>query len=332
MNNKLKKNGNEKSVDECENEVVENLSFEENYNFLFKIENGGSPTLSLNEWIHQNREEFDKKLSKHGAILFRNFNVNTIAKFEEISKLFDSDSLKYAFRSSPRYAVGKNVYTSTSYPKEYSINMHSEASYMPNGHPQFIVFCCINPATEKGETPIADNRLLLNFLSEKTKSKFLNKGVKYMRNLNKNIGLSWEEVFQTNDKKEVESECNRTGLDFIWKSQDNLELTWIKKAIWQHPRSRDLVWFNHASFFNKYTLENDYYGTVESDDQLPNNTYYGDGTEITREEIIEILNAYRKSTIEFTWKKGDVLFLDNMLCSHGRNPYEGKRKIVTSLF
>lgn len=286
---------------------------------------------NLNDWISNNKVEFDEKLCKHGAILFRGFKIDRVSKFEKISQLFESESLEYGFRSSPRFAVGKNVYTSTSYPKEFSINMHSELSYLRNGHAHYIVFCCIQPASQQGETPIADNRLVLKYLSEETRNKFIEKGVKYLRNVNKSIGLSWEEVFQTNDKSKVEEECNKSGINFRWKSEDNLELTWTKKAVWEHPKTKEMLWFNHCSFFNKYTLEKDY-GTLKSGDQLPNDTFYGDGTEITRAEIEEILAAFEKATTKFLWKKGDVLFIDNMLTAHGRSPYEGKRKIITSLF
>lgn len=303
----------------------------EGLDFLyFKKVDSNSP--DLYNWIKDNRQEFEDKLRTYGAILFRGYKVNTISKFEELSKLYDSDSLEYAFRSSPRFSVGKNVYTSTSYPKDFCINMHSEASYMPEGHPHNIVFCCINPPLKRGETPIADNHMVLKYLSEETRTKFMSKGVKYVRNLNKNLGLSWEEVFQTNNREEIEAECLRTGVDFQWNDNgDTLKLAWNKKAVWEHPQSQKQVWFNHTSFFNKVTLEKDY-GPVENEDHLPNNTFYGDGTEITKEEIEEILEAYKKATIEFPWKRGDVLFLDNMLVSHGRNPYEGKRNIITSLF
>lgn len=313
------------SLNKTESEVG---GSQHNFPFVYKADEN---TPDLIDWISVNKKDFEEKLCTYGSILFRGYNVNTVKKFETVSNLFETESLEYAFRSSPRFAVGNNVYTSTSYPKEFSINMHSEASYMPNGHPSYIVFCCINPASERGETPIADNRLVLSNLSEETRMKFVNKGVKYKRNLNKSMGLSWEEVFQTNDKDKVKLECEKTGTNFIWKGDDDLELTWTKKAIWEHPRSKDAVWFNHSFFFNKYTLEKDY-GAIENENQLPNDTYFGDGTEISRDEIAEIREAYKKATVEFKWEKGDVLFLDNMLTSHGRNPYEGKRKIIASLF
>ncbi|MEM0578418.1 TauD/TfdA family dioxygenase [Flavobacterium polysaccharolyticum] len=300
--------------------------------------NGGFPLvikpstvgLQLNDWLAQNRSLFEEKVNQYGAILFRGFHINTVEKFEDFSKLYADTPLEYNLRSSPRYAVGKNVYHTTTYPKEYHIEMHSESSYAPS-HPSNIVFCCIDPADKQGETPIADNKKVLEYLSEKTKTKFFEKGVKYVRNLNEGCGLSWTEVFQTEDKTEVEATCKEQRISYEWKSDTNLVLTWNKKAIWEHPATGDQVWFNHAYFFNKHALEASFFELV-TDDHLPNNTFYGDGSEISKEEIEEIRVAYQKATVVFPWEKGDVLFLDNMLMSHGRNPYEGSRQIIASLF
>ncbi|MEP0264419.1 TauD/TfdA family dioxygenase [Dokdonia sp.] len=287
--------------------------------------------MQLNDWVADNRQLFEEKVKTYGAILFRGFHINTVEKFEDFSKLYADTPLEYNLRSSPRYSVGKNVYHTTTYPKEYSIEMHSESSYAPS-HPSNIVFCCIDPADQRGETPIADTKNVLQFLSKKTRAKFSEKGVRYVRNLNAAFGLSWEEVFQTEDKKVVEAECYDKGISYEWKSDSNLVLTWNKKAIWEHPATGDQVWFNHAYFFNKYALEASFFDLVETDDQLPNNTFYGDGSEISKEEIEEIREAYQKATVVFPWEKGDVLFLDNMRMAHGRNPYEGSRQIIASLF
>ena len=243
---------------------------------------------------------------------------------------FPSESLEYKYRSSQRYSLASNVYVSTTYPNDQSIVMHSESSYAPS-HPSQIVFCCIIPAAVQGETPIADNRRILKHLSPELKSKFMEKGVRYKRNLNQLMGLSWREVFQLSERAAVEEECRKNGMDFQWKNEDDLSLEWTKKAIWQHPVSGEEVWFNHALFFNKYMQGKEMLDLIRKEEDLPNNTCFGDGTEISKEEIEEIKAAYEQSIVVFPWQKGDVLFLDNMLMSHGRNPFEGERKIIVSM-
>lgn len=287
-------------------------------------------SLNLLYWIQEKLSSFEGELLQYGSILFRDFKINTVEKFQELMSVFPNELLEYKLRSSPRYALTDSVYISTTYPNELSIQMHSESSYAPS-HPKRIVFCCITPAEKGGETPIADNRLILSHLSHETKQKFKEKGVQYRRNLNGLLGLSWQEVFQTTDRDIVEKECELTQMDFEWKNENSLILKWNKPAIWKHPVSNESVWFNHALFFNKYMLDESVLSMTGSEDELPNNTYFGDGTEISEEEIKELKNAYDKSITQFPWKKGDVLFLDNMLFSHGRNPYQGERKIIVSI-
>lgn len=285
---------------------------------------------NLDSWILSNREEFEKNLHTYGAILCRGFDINTVERFQSLMDNFPNDLLEYKMRSSPRFALTDNVYVSTTYPEDQSIHMHSESSYAPN-HPERITFCCITQPPYRGETPIADNRLILKYLSDELKTKFLNKGIQYRRNLNGRLGLPWQEVFQTEDKKQVEKECYNTEMNFKWVGEDELVLTWTKKAIWEHPVTNEQIWFNHGLFFNKHMQHEDILNSINSDDELPNNTFFGDGTEITKEEVEELKTAYRKATTEFAWEKGDVLFLDNMLFSHGRNPYKGERKIIVSI-
>jgi alpha-ketoglutarate-dependent taurine dioxygenase len=64
---------------------------------------------------------------------------------------------------------------------------------------------------------------------------------------------------------------------------------------------------------------------------LPYNTYYGDGSPIEDEVVDEIREAYRQETVAFPWQAGDVLMMDNMLVAHGRNPFSGTRKILVAM-
>jgi hypothetical protein len=283
------------------------------------------------EWIRSNRDIFYNELNRCGAVLFRGFDIDTVEKFQQFIGAFDSAPVEYKLRSSPRYEVATNIYHSTTYPEDQNINMHSENSYALNWTMN-IVFCCITPADEQGQTPIADNRMVYNYLTSDTRDKFAAKGVRYVRNISKGLGLSWQEVFQTDKREEVETECLNNKMEFKWKSDDWLVLSWNNQAIYRHPRTDEMIWFNHAFFFNKYALNEEVLSSLGPDEELPFNTYFGDGSSISKEEIDEIRSAYEKATIEVTWNKGDVLFLDNMLMAHGRRPYKGNRKVIVSMF
>ncbi len=321
------------------NTKAENVINAPKVNYSFLPDNGRLPllispvtgSLLLPEWIKDNKTIFFDKLREYGGILFRGFKIDSVEKFQDFVAAFEASPLEYRQRTSPRFEVAKNIYHSTTYPSDQEINMHSENSYALNWS-RYIVFCCIEPAEERGETPIADNRSVLNYLSSETREKFLQKGVRYVRNISKELGLSWEEVFQTTDKNEVASECRRFGMGLEWKDDDRLTLIWNNGAIYAHPETGEKTWFNHAFFFNKYALSEELLAEFESDTELPFSTYYGDGTIISREEIAEIRSAYARAAVTFPWEKGDVLFLDNMMVSHGRKPYKGKREIIVSMF
>ena len=64
---------------------------------------------------------------------------------------------------------------------------------------------------------------------------------------------------------------------------------------------------------------------------LPNNTYYGDSSPIEPEVMDHLRHAYLREKVVFPWQQFDVLMVDNMLASHGREPYSGERRIVTGM-
>jgi len=58
---------------------------------------------------------------------------------------------------------------------------------------------------------------------------------------------------------------------------------------------------------------------------------YGDGTEISPQEMTEIRQAIHQNMVYSRWQRGDMLWIDNFRVSHGRQPtYDKGRKVVVA--
>jgi alpha-ketoglutarate-dependent taurine dioxygenase len=289
--------------------------------------------VDLKLWAADNREFIETSLLKHGGLLFRNFHVSTAAEFEQFITAVSGAPLEYRERSSPRSQVSGNIYTSTDHPANQSIFLHNENSYQQTW-PLKIFFFCATPASSGGETPIADVRKVYARLDAQLRERFAQQHWMYVRNFGDGLGLPWQSVFQTTDRAVVEAHCRQHGIAVEWKDGDRLRTRAVRPAIARHPRTGELVWFNHATFFHVTTLAPKLRAALLqefAEDDLPTNTCYGDGTCIEPETLAQLRAAYTQETVVFKWQQGDILLLDNMLVAHGRAPYTGPRQILVGM-
>jgi alpha-ketoglutarate-dependent taurine dioxygenase len=293
----------------------------------------GVSDLDLPAWAAESRDRIDEQLLQAGGILFRGFGIASIEEFERLCAALSPALMDYSERSTPRSEVSGKVYTSTEYPADQEIPLHNELSYA-HQWPRKIWFLCLRAAAEGGETPIADSRAVYGLIPEAVRERFVERQVMYVRNFGTGLGLSWSEVFQTEDRGVVEEHCAEAGIELEWGPGDRLRTRAVRPAVTRHPRTGDLVWFNQAHLHHVSSLPAEQRQAlleVVSPEELPFNTYYGDGTEIGEEELAEVRRAYGQATVRFAWQPGDVLMLDNVLSAHGRAPYTGDRKIVVAM-
>lgn len=283
-------------------------------------------------WCLENRDLIEQELLKHGAILFRNFQIGSAAEFERIAMAYDPDLLEYGERSTPRSTVSGKVYTSTEYPADQHITLHNEHSYSNNWALK-LWFYCAQPPESGGETPIADSRIVFQRIPAAIREQFMQKKVMYVRNYGTALDLPWQDVFQTEDPKEVESYCGRAGIEYEWRGAE-LKTRQVCQAVATHPRTGEMVWFNQAHLFHVSSLENSVQESllaVLKEEGLSRNAYYGDGTRIESSVLDEIRAIYEETAVAFPWQQDDVLMVDNMLVAHGRRPYTGARKIMVAM-
>jgi hypothetical protein len=300
-----------------------------NRKMLLEIENAEIGTF---EWLKQNREDIEYFISTSGALLIRGLRIADGKEFGEYLELLFGESLaNYTYRSTPRTELYNNVYTATEYHASEVIPQHNENAYS-NSWPMRIGFLCMTPATKMGNTPISDSRLAFQQIPSEIREEFERKKIMYVRNYSE-IDLPWEEVFQTNEKDEVEIFCKENNLSFEWTA-NGLRTKQINQATIVHPTTLERLWFNQAHLFHSSSLELELRESLielVGEEFLPRNTYFGDGTPIDEESLSIIRDVYEKTKFTFDWKKGDLLLLDNMLFTHGREPYEGPRQILVGM-
>lgn len=290
--------------------------------------------VDLSTWASENREKVASLLSEHRALLFRGFDITTPADFKAVVLATSNGNLlEYTDRSTPRYTVTDGVYVSTIYPANERIDMHNEGTYWISW-PLKLYFCCLTPADQGGETPIADVRAVLNRIDSNIRERFTDKHIMYVRNYNDGFGLTWQEVFQTEDRDEVESYCRKNAIEFEWKDGARLRTRQVRPATRNHPCTGEKVWFNHGAFFHISArdegVSKGLLGMFDEQD-LPYMTFYGDGTSITESDIHHVREAYESEKIVFPWEAGDILLLDNMSVAHGRQPYSGERRVIVAM-
>jgi hypothetical protein len=141
-------------------------------------------------------------------------------------------------------------------------------------------------------------------------------------------------VFGTGDRNEVAGYCAANGIEAEWLGRDGLRTRAVRDAVHHRPGSDLPSWFNHATFFHVSTLAKDLQEGLQAmfgADELPTNTYYGDGGTIPGEVLDRLRAAYRAATVRFDYRADDVLVVDNMTAAHGREPFTGERRIAVAM-
>lgn len=299
--------------------------------------------------ISSHKESLNNHLLKYGGILFRGFPVETADDFSDVIKSFGAGKfIDYIGGDSPRNKIKDGVYTSTEAPPAIKIPLHNELSFVKN-YPKHIYFYCQIAPKEKGETIIADARKIYNDIDEKVKNRFVENGLKYvscyyyksnvMNLVNKlqRSHKSWIDVFETEDKNDVEKKCRDNDFSFKWNKDDWLQIGQKRPAVMSHPITHEKIWFNqvHLYDFNpkllgwwRYVGAKLFY--MQKHMRL-HEVFFADNSPIPRGDIYHILDVLDANTVYFPWQKGDVLVLDNVLAMHGRAPFSGKRRVLTAM-
>ena len=287
--------------------------------------------IDLAGWAATNRNFIENQLLKHGALLFRGFDVSSISDFEKFAEAACTE-LFGEYGDLPRERESDRVYQATPYPEEKTILFHNESSHL-HCWPTRQFFYCVKPAEEGGETPIVDCRQVYAAIPKEIIHEFEQKQLMYVRNFTEGLDVRWQDFFKTDDPRGVEAYCRSAHIEYEWKS-DGLRTRQRRPAIMKHPKAGEKVFFNQMQLHHISCLAwevREALLSIFTPDNLPRSVYFGDGSPIEDSLVQIIQDIYWQNSFSFLWQQGDILMLDNMLVAHARKPYRGARKIAVAM-
>ncbi|MFF0087441.1 amino acid adenylation domain-containing protein [Streptomyces canus] len=287
---------------------------------------------ALASWIRVNGDQLDEQLADAGAVLFRGHDIATAAAFEEVAEAICGPLVAENGEHVPVAEAG-HVQTPVFYPPEKHLLWHNENSFNARW-PLRIVFCCNQAPAVGGETPLVDSRDVYDALDVSIRRRFTERGVRYHRVYQEALGLTWQQVFGTDDRTAAEAHCRVAGLQYDWLDGDRLRTSCVRPAVVRHAGSGRMSWFNQAQHWHTSCLDPQTREALQSlcaEGELPRSCTYGDGSPIEEAVMEEILDVYRDLEKSFVWQPGDVLAVDNVAAAHARNPYQGDRKLFVAM-
>lgn len=308
------------------------------------------------KWFQQNKDTILNKLLKHGVVYLRNGLIPKEQLVELVESLLPKDALadSYSGGTTARPRVDRNLFLTTEIPAENAILQHYEMSYMVNA-PKKIFFYSNLPAEHAGATPVAFSRRIKKELNPALWEEFKKRGICYVRNYYADarnswkVLLTWQRAFEVNSKAELEDAAKKQGFQFEWTQNGGLRTVNKMPGIITHPVTQEEFLYNHAWVLHTYSengvlnpFRRAVLDSLDPDEKekilslpmmdQPYLVTWGDTNEVIPTNIIEeVYEVYNKNKISLNWRQGDLMIVDNILASHGRDPFKGKRETFALL-
>jgi alpha-ketoglutarate-dependent taurine dioxygenase len=279
--------------------------------------------------VEDRRTEILETVHSAGAALLRGFDELSVGEFAAVAKIILEDVVTENGEHEPVEA-SSIVQTPVPFSHDRKLLWHNENSFN-HRWPLILMFSPVVVATSGGRTPLTDSRELLKVLDPEIVKLFRERGIAYVRRFGNGIGLPWQKVFGTESRSEFEARATAAGVEVDWGVGDSMTTRTVRPAVVTHPLSGELAWFGQPAHWHTSCLDEETREAlidVLGADNLPRDCSFGDGSAIPDSVIAELVAAHESIERSFDWIVGDVLFVDNVLSAHARDPYEGQRRLL----
>lgn len=284
-------------------------------------------------WTAANKDQLDEKAREHGAVLFRDFPIETDQDFDAFIQSFGFANFRY--KDSLSNAVRRNrterVFTANEAPPEVTIYLHHEMAQTPI-YPSRLFFYCEQPAETGGATPLCRSDVLMDRLYSELPEFAKNceeKGLLYDNVMPdeddpaSGMGRSWRSTWASETREQAEERMKAMGYTWEWLDNGCLRAT--------TPRLqgvRDLG-DGRKSFFNQLIAA--FMGWKDSRNDPSKSITYGDGTPLDPADVRKAAEIAEELSFNVPWQRRDVALVDNYVSMHGRRTFTGTRRVLASL-
>lgn len=285
------------------------------------------------DWIRAQREKLGRWAREHGAILFRDFPLQSVADFDAFVAAFDYRNFPYdrSLSNAVRINRTERVFTANEAPPDVRIYLHHEMAQTPI-YPSKLFFYCEQPARRGGATPVCRSDVLLERLSEEAPDFVQSceaKGLKYTNTMPpradaaSGMGRSWQSTWGTDSRGEAEQRMRSLGYSWQWLPDGSLRATTPRLPAVRRLNSE------RKSFFNQLIAAS--HGWKDSRNDPCQSITFGDGTPLPTGDLRLAGALADELASDIQWRRGDVALVDNFVTMHGRQTFEGTRKVLASL-
>ena len=304
------------------------------------------------QMLTDKREEILAQLETGGAIWMRDFELTkTKEGFQKFYETLQLEPCQDPLASvGARAVVDKKgaMYEAVNKPSraKFFVGMHNESTFKRTN--RLGAFVCFKAADKGGEFLLADGKKMLAEMDPAVLERLYTKGVRFSNaelpffDFLRNAGPLKE--FGMNIAKGI-AEVAVAGkidmeLELRWaeNEKDGLRLQAFsppQSPVNRHPTTGDPSWFCNVHSHSRFLRD-------ERDGELGETSgasklnvtdmFYGDGTEISKEDLEHIDEVTMKNLVYVPMSAGDVVLVDNYQVLHGRNVFEGERLHAVTWF
>jgi alpha-ketoglutarate-dependent taurine dioxygenase len=228
---------------------------------------------------------------------------------------------------------------------------HTEMAYL-RWRPRWIAFYCDVAPQRFGETPLYDMGAAFDRLPAPLQQRLLGLEMSYVRHVRHKKALvtferTIEETFGTRDRAAIEAYCREWDIRPSWIGEAMLRAETVLPAVAIHPdtgrRCLNAQFINAAALINgieriaaRYPapLRALFKAYIRFQYRKPTVHYRSrpaSGPDFTDAEMAAIDRAIYGASTVFTWRRGDMIVIDNVRAAHGRLNVKGPRRILTAL-